>query len=151
MTASTYIRRTAAPLLLLAATLGCGKEDAPSQWEIIHGTATLTVSAAVHPDTRAALATYSSRTGTLTIAEDSTTSGWIRIAAGDTVFLAGTVVNDGGELIVTFDDLVPAEYTIITNGDFPDTYGLLSTTVLNSNVTGDASPEDHRIYWQFEK
>lgn len=141
-------------LLLTTLVLGlaaCDKEDAPSQWEIIHGTATLELSAAVHPDSRAQLASYPSRTGSLTIADDSSTTGWIRIAAGDTVFLEGTLTREGGSTIITFNDLMPAEYTVITNGDFPDVYALLSTSVINSDVTGDAVPEPHRTYWQFGK
>lgn len=145
-------RRAALPLLLSALVLaGCETEDPPTPWEIIKGTAPLTISAAVHPTTRVSLATYPSRTGTLTIADDSTTSGWIRMAAGDTVFLTGAVVKEGSGWIVTFDDLVPAEYNIITSGDYPDTYGLVSTAILTSDVTGDAVAEQHRIYWQFER
>lgn len=135
--------------LLVAA--GCEKDEQPSPWEIIHGTAALEMSAALHPTTHAQLATYPSRTGSLVIGDDSTTSGWIRVAAGDTVQLTGKVTKEGSGLIVTFDDLVPAEYEILTDGDFPDTYGLLSTSVLYADVTGDAVAENHRIYWQFSR
>lgn len=145
------IRHSIALLLVGATLVGCGKDDPPSQWEIIHGTATLEFSAAVHPDTRAALATYPTRTGSLTIADDSVVSGWVRIAAGDTVDLVGVLTREGGETLITFDSLVPAEYTVITDGDFPDTYGLLSTSIIYSDVTGDAVAENHRTYWQFSR
>jgi len=138
-------------LLLLLALPACKADEKPSTWEIIQGDAELTMSAALHPSTRATLATYASRTGEISIHDDSTTSGWIRIAAGDTVQLDGVVTKEGGDWFVTFDDLLPAEYEVITDGDFPDSFGLISTTVLNSDVTGDAVPEQHRIYWQFER
>ncbi len=144
-------RALLASSLLVLALAACKGDDPPSTWEIVHGTANLTVSAAVHPDTRASLASYPTRTGELTINDDSTTSGWIRIAAGDTVQLDGVVTHEGDEWLVTFEDLVPAEYQLLTDGDFPNTYGLLSTAVIYSDVTGDATAENHRIYWQFEK
>jgi hypothetical protein len=146
------MRRPLALLLLVTAALGaCETDDPPSQWEIIQGNAALELSAAVHPDTRASLATYPTRTGSLTIGEDSSTSGWIRIAAGDTVYLDGTVTREDGDLVFTFDDLVPAEYRVITRDDFPDTYALISTAIIYSDVTGSADPENHRIYWQFTR
>jgi hypothetical protein len=146
--------RNSVALLILAGTLGlgaCQKDDPPSQWEIISGTATLELSAAVDPTTHTQLATYPTRTGSLTIADDSTVSGWVRIAAGDTVDLVGILTHEGGETLITFDSLVPAEYSVITNGDFRDTYALLSTSILYSNVNEDPAPENHRLYWQFSK
>jgi hypothetical protein len=136
---------------LMLALAGCKADEKPTTWEILEGSAELTMSAALHPTTRASLATYGSRTGGITIHADSTTTGWIRIAAGDTVQLDGVVTKEGNDWFITFDDLVPAEYEVITDGDFPDSFGLISTTILNSDVTGDAVPEQHRIYWQFER
>ena len=135
----------------LFGTAGCKADDDPTAWEIIRGTAALAASAAVVPDTRVPLASYPSRTGSLTIGEDSSVTGWIRLAVGDTAFVTGTVAAEGGDLLMTLTGLTPGEYTIITDGAFPDTYGLLSTTILNSDVTGTADPELHRIYWQFER
>ena len=141
--------------LLLSAALvlgGCEKDDPPSQWEILRGTASLEVSAAVTPGTPPSQIAIYTRTGSLTIGEDSSTSGWIRLTAGpDSVHLDGMVTNDGGDLIVTFESLVPGEYTVITRDDYPDTYALLSTAVLTSDITGDAVPEQHRLYWQFSR
>ena len=130
---------------------GCKTEDPPSPWEIIEGTAALTLSAAVHPTTRDSIATYPSRVGQLTIGEDSAVAGWIRLAAGDTAFVTGTVIADGGDLVMTLTDLTPNEYVIFTSPSYPTTYGLVSTAILNSDVTGDGNPEQHRIYRQFER
>jgi len=144
-------RTLGASLLLILALSSCKTEDLPTTWEIIHGTAELTISAAVHPDTRAPIVSYETRTGELTIKDDSTTEGWIKLAAGDTVDLVGQVTRDEGTWYVTFDDLLPAEYKIITNGEFAGVYGLVSTSVLTSNIVGDATPENYRVYWQFER
>src|SRR6478736_378185 len=114
-------RRTGA-LLLLLTLLACKADEKPSTWEIIQGDATLTMSAALTPETRVKLATYGSRTGAITIHDDSTTTGWIRIAAGDTVQLTGLVTKEGNDWFITFDDLAPAEYEVITDGDFPDSF-----------------------------
>ena len=138
--------------LLTAVLAGCKAEtDEPTPWEIIEGTATLTASRAVHPTTNASFATYA-RIGTLTIGSDSSVTGWIRMAVGDTAFFTGTVVLDGDDLVMTVaGDLTPTEYTIITNGSFPTTYALLSTTILNGNVDGTAGNEDYRVYWEFDR
>jgi len=142
--------RNSIGLLLLASTLGlaaCQKDDPPSQWEIIQGTAALTASKALQPDSNTVLGDFPSRTGSLTVAEDSTVTGWIRLAEGDTVHItAGTVVNDGG-LLMILPGLTPAEYKVLTKGDFPDTYGLLST----ASVTGGDAGALHKVYWQFER
>lgn len=130
---------------------GCKTEDPPTPWEIIEGTAALTVSAAVHPTTRANIVSYPSRIGQLTIGEDSAVAGWIRLSIGDTVFVTGTVIADGGDLVMTLTGLTPTEYVVFTDASYPTTYGLVSTAILNSDVTGDGNPEQHRIYWQFER
>jgi hypothetical protein len=146
------IRPSLGLVALLALTLGCpAEEDPPSRWEIIQGTAVLTGSAAVVPDTRAPIVSYENRTGELVIGTDSTVTGWIKLSAGDTAHVTGVVVVDGADLVMTLTDLTPTEYTIFTNGSFPTTYGLVSTAILNSDVTGDGNPEQHRIYWEFER
>jgi hypothetical protein len=140
-------------VLIAAMLVGCKAErDEPTPWEIIEGTADLTDSKAVHPTTRAPFADYDSRIGTLTIAADSSVTGWIRMAAGDTAFFTGNVVLDGDDWVMTVaGDLTPTEYTIITDGGFPTTYALLSTTILNGNVDGIAGNEDYRVYWEFDR
>lgn len=141
-------RRFSAGTLLVVLLLGaCKSEDPPSSWEIIHGTASLTASKALHPDSGTVLGDFPTRTGSLTVADDSTVTGWIKLAAGDTVFIAtGTVTNSGG-LVMTLPALTPAEYEVITDGDFPHTYGLLST----ASVSGGDVVAPHKVYWQFER
>jgi hypothetical protein len=129
----------------------CKTDDPPTPWEIIHGSAALTGSADVVPDTRAPLATHPTRTGHLVVADDSTLSGVIRLTATDSAVVTGTVVEVGGGWVMTLNGLTPNEYTVITDGSFATTYGLVSTAIINSDVTGDAVPEQHRIYWQFER
>jgi len=144
MTSRAAIALVIASALTLA---GCKTDDPPSAWEIIQGTAALTASKSLQPDSNTVLGDFPSRTGSLTVAEDSTVTGWIRLAAGDTVHItAGTVVNDGG-LVMTLPGLTPAEYKVLTKGDFPDTYGLLST----ASVTGGDVGALHKVYWQFER
>jgi hypothetical protein len=126
---------------------GCKTDDPATPWEIIRGTASLVASKSLHPTTGAVLGDFPTRTGSLTVAADSTVTGWIRLAAGDTVFFtAGVVANDAG-LVMTLPGLVPAEYTVITDGDFPDTYGLLST----ASVTDGDVAALHKVYWEFAR
>jgi len=129
----------------------CKAEDSATPWEIIHGSATLTASADVVPDTHAPLASYPSRTGHLVVADDSTISGVIHLGASDSAVVTGTVVEVGNGWVMTLNGLTPNEYTLITDGQFATTYGLISTAIINSDVTGDLTPEEHRIYWQFER
>ena len=136
-------------LVLGAALLfgGCKADEQPTAWEIIHGTAALTASKALHPDSGTVLGDFPTRTGSLTVADDSTITGWIALAMGDTVHItAGTVTKSGG-LVMTLPGLTPAEYTVLTDGDFPGTYGLLST----ATVTGGDAVALHKVYWQFER
>ena len=131
---------------------GCKTEDnSATPWEILHGTSALTASAAVVPDTRALIVSYPARTGRLTVADDSTVSGVIHIGATDSAVVTGTVVEVGSGWVMTLNGLSPSEYTVITDGQFATTYGLISTAIINSDVTLDGNPELHRIYWQFER
>ncbi|HVX88219.1 MAG TPA: hypothetical protein VG940_04770 [Gemmatimonadales bacterium] len=137
--------------LLVLLTAGCAaREEQPSAWEIVHGTAQLSASKSLDPSTGAVLGDFPTRTGSLTVAADSTVTGWIKLAAGDTVFFAdgtaGSVVNDGG-LVMVLPGLTPSEYAVITDGDFPDTYGLLST----SSVSGGDVVALHKVYWEFAR
>ena len=149
-TADCVLRTGVAAILLLG--VGCkAPDEGPTPWEIVHGTAALAASKAVHPDSLTQLASYPTRTGTITVADDSGVAGWIRLTAIDTAFFTGTLTDDGSGLLVTLTGLTPGEYTVITSGSFPDTYALLSTAILTSDVTGDAVPEQHRIYWEFHR
>lgn len=140
---------------VLGATLlaaGCKTEDnSATPWEILHGSATLVGSAAVVPDTRALIVDYPTRTGHLVVADDSTVSGVIHLGASDSAIVTGSVTEVGGGWVMTLNGLTPSEYTVITDGHFATTYGLVSTAIINSDVTGDLTPELHRIYWQFER
>ena len=137
--------------VLLLLTAGCAaQEDKPSAWEIVRGTASLTRSRSIDPTSGAIVGDFPTRTGQLVVADDSTVTGWIKLAAGDTVHITtGTIVDDGG-LVMTLPELSPdepVEYEVITSGDFPDTYGLMST----ASVTGGDVPGLHKVYWQFER
>lgn len=145
------VRPIHAALALLLVAAGCAaQDDKPSAWEIVRGTAELTASKSLHPTTGAVLGDFPTRTGQLVVADDSTVSGWIKLASGDTVHIStGTVVNDGG-LVMTLPEMSPdepTEYAVITNGDFPDTYGLLST----ASVTGGDAVDLHKVYWEFAR
>ncbi len=129
---------------------GCKTEEKPSAWEIVKGTAILSASMAVNPDTRAMIAQYD-RTGSISINADSTISGQIALAPGLTANFTGLLTGSGSDLMVQLVGLNPDSYTVITSGDYPDTYALLSTAVFNTDVTGDGVPEQYRIYWQFQR
>lgn len=139
-----------AAIALLLFTAGCAAEEKPSAWEIVQGTGILAASMAVHPDTRAMIAQYD-RTGSITINPDSTISGQIALAPGSTANFTGLLTGSGSEFLVQLVGLNPDSYDVITSGDFPDTYALLSTAVINSDVTGDGIAEQHRIYWEFAR
>ena len=126
---------------------GCKTDDPPSAWEIVRGTASLVASKSLHPTTGTVLADFPTRTGSLTVASDSSVTGWIKLAAGDTVFFTAGVVTNDADLVMTLPGLVPAEYTVITDGDFPDTYGLLST----ASVTDGDVAALHKVYWEFQR
>ena len=142
-------RRLGLAALLLAGACAA-QEERPSAWEIVRGTAALAASKSLHPSTGAVLGDFPTRTGQLVVADDSTVTGWIKLAAGDTVFItAGTVVSDGG-LVMTLPEMAPdepTEYAVVTDGDFPDTYGILST----ASVTDGDVAALHKVYWEFHK
>lgn len=134
-------------VIALLGSAGCKAEDPPSEWEIIRGTAALAASKSLHPDSGTTMGNFPTRTGSLTVAEDSTVTGWIKMAAGDTVHItAGVVVNESG-LVMNLPGLDPSEYEVITSGDYPDTYALLSTAA----VTGGDVPGLHLVYWEFNQ
>ena len=134
----------------LFGTAGCKADDEPTAWEILQGTAILAASKAVNPDTRVMIAEYD-RTGSITINADSTVSGQIALAPGLTANFTGLLTGGGSTWLVQLVGLNPEWYSVLTSGDYPDTYAFLSTAVFNSDVTGDGIPEQHRIYWQFER
>ena len=145
-----FSRRSRTLLFLLFAAGCAAQDDKPSAWEIVHGTASLTASKSLHPSTGAVLGEFPTRTGQLVVGDDSTVTGWIKLAAGDTVHITtGTIVNDGG-LVMTLPELSPdepVEYTVLTSGDFPDTYGLIST----ASVSGGDVGALHKVYWEFSR
>lgn len=137
-------------VIALLGSAGCKTEDPPSAWEIVQGTGILAASKAVHPDTRAMIVEYE-RTGYITVDADSTIVGQIALAPGSTADFTGLLTGSGSNFLVQLTGLNPDSYDVLTSGDFPDTYALLSTAVFNSDVTGDGIAEQHRIYWEFQK
>jgi hypothetical protein len=130
---------------------GCKTDDhSATPWEVIHGTASLTLSKAVTPTDHAELVNYAGRTGRLTVADDSTVTGWRKIGA-DSAAVNGTVAFIGDSAVMTLTGLTPGEYAVITSPDFPDTYALISTAILTADITGDPATEQYRVYWQFER
>lgn len=130
---------------------GCKADAPPTPWEIIGGTASLADSKAVTPTSIEQIVDYPTRTGSITVASDSSVTGWIKFSAADSESFTGTVSAVGDSLIMTLTGLTPSEYAVGTSPDFVDTYALLSTAVINSDVTGDGTPEQHRLYWEFHR
>lgn len=147
MTVFRHSRWALAFLLVLGA---CAAEDPPSEWEIVQGTAILTASKAVNSVSGATIVDYD-RTGTITIHPDSTISGQIALAPGQTANFTGLLTGSGSSLLVQLTDLNPGSYSVLTSGKYPDTYALVSTAEITSDVTGDGIAEKHRVYWQFQK
>ena len=140
------------PLLLSALLLtGCQADDPPSPWEIIRGTAKLTANVAVDSATGNPLVTYTGRTGQLTIAADSSVTGWIKAPGSDTMHLTGTVTADGGRLLLQWTGASPTLYKVLTNSDFPSTYALLSVDVLHADLVGTPALESYMVYWEFDR
>ncbi len=138
-------------LLLLVTSAACNTADnSATPWEIIHGSATLTGSKAVTPATRAEIVNYTGRSGKLTVADDSTVTGWRKIGV-DSAAVTGTVTFIGDSAVMTLTGLTPGEYAVITRSDFPGTYALVSTAILTADITGDPATEQYRVYWQFER
>ena len=136
--------------IVLVAIGGCKTEDPPTPWAIIRGTASLADSKAVTPTTIEQIVDYPTRTGAITVASDSSVTGWIKLTAADSAqTFTGSVVAVGDSLVMTLTGLTPGEYAVRTSPEFGDTYALLSTAIINSDVTGDATPEQHRLYWEF--
>jgi len=133
-------------------TVGC-KTDAShtTPWEIIHGTSSLVSSKAVDPTTHAEIVNYTGRSGKLTVADDSTVTGWRKLGPADSVAVTGTVSFIGDSAVMTLTGFTPGEYAVLTSPDFPDTYALLSTAILTADITGDPATEQYRVYWEFHR
>jgi hypothetical protein len=145
---------TAGWLVLGLALLASGcKTDSnnATPWEIIHGTSMLAASKAVAPATRAEIVNYTGRSGKLTVADDSTITGWRRLGPADSVAIMGTVTFIGDSAVMTLTGVTPGEYAVLTSPDFPDTYALLSTAILTADITGDPATEQYRVYWEFHR
>jgi hypothetical protein len=132
--------------------VGCGTTTpSATPWEIIHGTSTLALSKALTPVTHTEIVNYTGRTGKLTVADDSTITGWRKLNAGDSAAVTGTVTFIGDSVVMTLTGVTPSEYTVLTSPSFPSTYALLSTAILNTDITGDGTPEQYRVYWEFHR
>lgn len=135
--------------LLLA---GCKADDPATPWEIVHGTATLAASKAVDTATYSQIFAYTGRSGSITVADDSIITGWIKFSPADSQHhFTGTLSLSAGDPLMTFSGIDPWKYRLLTSSAFPDTYGLVSDTVLTADLVGDATPEHYRVYWEFHK
>ena len=120
-------------------------------WEVIHGSSVLAASKALDPATHAEIVNYTGRSGELTVADDSTVTGWRKLGPADSVAVTGTVAFIGDSAVMTLTGVTPGEYAVLTSPDFPDTYALLSTAILTADITGDPTPEQYRVYWEFHR
>ena len=138
--------------VVMISVAGCpADEDLPTQWEIIEGTAALTASIAVDSATGIPLVTYGSRTGQLTIAADSSVTGWIKIPANDTMHFTGIVTSEAGDLLLEWTGSTPTIYRVLTDPNYPTTYALISLDVLHANLVGDPALESYLVYWEFHR
>ena len=133
--------------------VGCKTEDnSATPWEILHGTSSLAASKAVSDTTFLEFVSYSGRSGVLTVGDDSTIHGWIRYTPADSQHqFTGTVRFGTGDPIMALAGVMPWKYRVITSPGFPDTYAVISDTVLTANLVGDAALEKYRLYWEFHR
>lgn len=139
--------------VLVALTAGCkGTEPSATPWEILHGTSTVAVSKAVDTATYAEIVTLTGRSGSITVADDSTLSGWFKLSPADSQHhFTGSVSFGGGGATMSLTGFSPWKYRVITSSGFPDTYGLVSDTVLTANLVGDGALEHYRLYWELHR
>lgn len=131
---------------------GCKTDPVPTPYEIVHGTASLAASKAVDDSQFTQLVAYSGRSGSLTVADDSTLSGWFKLSPADSQHhFTGSVTFGPGDPIMALSGVTPWKYRVATSPDFPDTYALISDTVLTADLVGDATLEKYRLYWEFHK
>lgn len=140
-------------LLWVVVVAGCkATEPSATPWEVVHGTSTVTASRAVDTASYATIAVLSGRSGSITVADDSSLTGWFKFAPGDSEHaFTGAVTFGTGGGTVTLTGVSPWKYRLITLNDFPDTYGLVSDTVLTANLVGDSGLEHYRLYWELHR
>ena len=152
---SRAIARDAAGCVLGATMLlaGCKATDtSATPWEIVHGTSAVSVSKAVDTASYAEIVTLSGRSGSITVADDSTVAGWFKDSASDSLHhFTGTLSFGGGGVTMSLSGYTPWKYRVITSSSFPNTYGLVSDTVLTANLVGDAGLEHYRLYWELQR
>jgi hypothetical protein len=130
---------------------GCKADDPPTTWEIVHGTATLAAAKAIAESSFTEIVALSGRSGSLTVADDTTLSGWYRLSPADSQHHFTGTLTLGPDPIMALSGVTPWQYHLLTNPDFADTYALVSDTVLTANLVGDATLERYRLYWEFHK
>lgn len=148
------MKRSRAVLCVLGVavmTVGCKADDPATPWEIVHGTATVAVSKAVDTASYAQIVTFPGRSGSITVADDSTLTGWYKLFAADSQHHFTGTVSLTPEPVISLTGVIPWKYRLLTSPDFADTYGLVSDTVLTDNLVGDATLEHYRLYWEFHK
>lgn len=145
--------RSAGCWVLVALTAGCNAtEPSTTPWDILRGTSTVAVSKGVDTASYAEIVTLTGRSGSITIADDSTVTGWFKDSASDAQHhFTGSISFGGGGVMMSLTGYSPWKYRVITSGDFPDTYGLVSDTVLTADLVGDAGPEHYRLYWELHR
>lgn len=147
------IARGAGCWVMVALVAGCKTtEPSATPWEVLHGTSVVTDSKAVDTATYAEIVTLTGRSGSITVADDSTLTGWFEDSAGDSQHhFTGSVSFGADGVTMSLTGFSPWKYRVITSGSFPDTYGLVSDTVLATDLVGDAGLERYRLYWELHR
>lgn len=150
---SRAVARSAACCTLVLAVIGCGTtEPSATPWEILHGTSTVAASKAVDTTTYAQIVALSGMSGSITVADDSTLTGWFKLFPADSQHhFTGSVSFGSGGTTMSLTGFSPWKYRVITGSSFPDIYGLVSDTTLTADLVGDAGLEHYRQYWELHR
>ena len=134
------------------ALAGCKATDtSATPWEIVHGTSTIAAAKAVDTATYAQIVAFTGAGGTITVADDSSLTGWFKLAAADSQDHFTGSVSFGDSARMALSGITPWKYRLITSSAYPNTYGLVSDTVLTANLVGDAGLEHYRLYWELQR
>ena len=134
------------------AVAGCKATDtSATSWEIVHGTSTVVAAKAVDTATYAQIVAFTGAGGTITVADDSSLAGSFKLAAADSQDHFTGSVSFGDSALMALSGITPWKYRLITSSAYPDTYGLVSDTVLTKDLVGDSGLEHYRLYWELHR
>ena len=148
----SVLRVACCVMAVAIAVAGCKATDtSATPWEIVHGTSTVSAVKAVDTASYAQIVAFTGGGGSITVADDSSLSGWFKLAAADSQHHFTGSVSFGDSATMALSGITPWKYRLITSSAYPTTYGLVSDTVLTADLVGDAGLEHYRLYWELHR